>query len=114
MRCCIISAKPFGMPTSTPNLSLLNVEIWDATGNRRQVVELPADAPVERIIAVLIEKLRFPRNGPDGHLLSYKLQHRTTGRQLLDSDTPLSAGVKSGDVMRLIPEITAGVIMRRS
>lgn len=87
---------------------LINVEIWDATGSKRQTVQAPADAPVNRFIAVLIERLNLPRHSPDGQIMSYKLHHRGTGRQLLDSATLASAGVKDGDVMRLQPEITAG------
>lgn len=86
----------------------LNVEIHDATGNKRQPVEIPDDAPVARIVAVLIDKMRFPQNGPDGQLLSYRLQHRNSGRQLLDAQTLREAGVREGDVLRLMPEITAG------
>ena len=92
----------------------LNLDIWDATGNKRQRVELPDDAPFDRVIALLVEKLGFPRYGPDGQLLSYKLLHKPTGRQLLDDQTPLSANIADGDVLRLIPEITAGSISPES
>jgi hypothetical protein len=90
-------------------MGLLTVEVWDATGNKKRSVEMPDDAPLQRILAVLIERMSFPQYGPDGQLLSYKCQHRTTGKQLLDTQTLADAGVKSGDVLRLMPEITAGV-----
>ena len=35
----------------------LTVEVWDATGNKRQTVEMPSDVPVNRILVVLIDKL---------------------------------------------------------
>ena len=35
----------------------ITVQIWDATGNKRQEVELPDNAPVNRIIAVLLDKM---------------------------------------------------------
>lgn len=89
-------------------MTTLALTIHDATGTRTQAVDVPADAPVGRFVAVLIERMRFPRNGPDGQLLSYKLQHRATGRQLLESQTLADAGVKDGDALRLMPEITAG------
>lgn len=89
-------------------MGLLTVEVWDATGNKKRSVEMPDDAPLQRILAVLIERMSFPQYGPDGQLLSYKCQHRTTGKQLLDTQTLADAGVKSGDVLRLMPEITAG------
>ncbi len=88
----------------------INVEIWDATGSKRQVVQVPVDAPVNRFIAVLVERLSLPRQSPDGQAMSYKLHHRGSGRQLLDTATLAAAGVKDGDVMRLQPEITAGAM----
>jgi hypothetical protein len=89
-------------------MSTLALTIHDATGTRSQAVDVPADAPVARLVVVLIDRMRFPRQGPDGQLLSYKLQHRASGRQLLESQTLADAGVRDGDVLRLMPEITAG------
>jgi hypothetical protein len=89
-------------------MSNITIEVWDATGNKKQLVELPADAPVNRVIAVLVDKMNLPRHSPDGQLMSYKFQHRASGRQLLDEETLSSAGVRDGDIVRLQPEITAG------
>lgn len=89
-------------------MSAMTIEVWDATGNKKQVVEVPADAAVNRLIAVLVDKLNLPRNSPDGQLMSYKFHHRASGRQLLDTETLASAGVKDNDILRLQPEITAG------
>jgi uncharacterized ubiquitin-like protein YukD len=91
-----------------PFMSAMQIEVWDATGNKKQVVEVPADAAVNRLIAVLVDKLNLPRNSPDGQMMSYKFHHRASGRQLLDTETLASAGVKDGDILRLQPEITAG------
>ncbi|MEM8874875.1 MAG: EsaB/YukD family protein [Planctomycetota bacterium] len=92
-------------PTAEPQVL---VEIWDATGNKRQEVQMPTDEPLERILAVLIDRMKFPRTGPDGNLLSYKVHHRRTGKQLAEDATLADAGVQAGDVLRLMPEITAG------
>lgn len=89
-------------------MSAIQVEVWDATGNKRQIVEVPADAEVNRLIAVLIGRMNLPRHSPDGQAMSYKFHHKGSGRQLLDTDTLASAGVQQGDVLRLQPEITAG------
>jgi len=86
----------------------ITVEVWDATGSKRQLVELPDDAPVNRILVVLIEKMKLPQQSPDGQLMSYKFHHRSSGRQLLDTQTLGEAQVKAGDVLRLLPVITAG------
>jgi uncharacterized ubiquitin-like protein YukD len=89
-------------------MSNLTIEVWDATGNKKQLVELPAEAPVNRVIAVLVEKMNLPRYSPDGQLMSYKFHHKASGRQLLDEQTLVSADIHNGDVLRLQPEITAG------
>jgi hypothetical protein len=89
-------------------MSAIQIEVWDATGNKRQLVEVPADAEVNRLIAVLIGRMNLPRHSPDGQAMSYKFHHKGSGRQLLETDTLSSAGVQPGDVLRLQPEITAG------
>ena len=89
-------------------MKMVTVQVWDATGNKRQEVEMPADAPVSRILAVLLEKMKFPLSAPDGQPLSYKFHHRNSGKQLLDEQSLADVGVKDGDVLRLQPEITAG------
>jgi hypothetical protein len=89
-------------------MSNITIEVWDATGNKKQLVELPADAAVNRVIAVLVEKMNLPRHSPDGQLMSYKFHHKASGRQLLDHQTLASADVHQGDILRLQPEITAG------
>jgi hypothetical protein len=89
-------------------MSVITIEVWDATGNKKQFVELPADAEVGRAIAVLVDRMQLPRNSPDGQLMSYKFHHKSSGRQLNDEETLVGAGVRQGDVLRLQPEITAG------
>ena len=89
-------------------MSHFTIEVWDATGNKKQTVEVPSDAAVNRLIAVLVEKMNLPRHSPDGQMMSYKFHHRASGRQLLDSETLSTAGVHDGDILRLQPEITAG------
>ncbi len=87
---------------------MINVEVWDATGTRRIEAEVPDDVSVDRILIVLAEKLRLPRNSPDGQLMSYKFHHRRRAVQLLDDQTLAQQGVVEGDVLRIQPEITAG------
>jgi hypothetical protein len=86
----------------------IKIEVWDATGNKRQLVEVPSEAEVNRLIAVLIDRMNLPRNSPDGQLMSYKLHHKRSGRQLLDTESLSGAAVQDGDILRLQPEITAG------
>src|SRR5579863_7058535 len=72
---------------NTRAMGLIKVEVWDATGTKRQEVQMPDDAPVNRLLVVLLEKLNFPMYAPDGQPLSYKLHHRSSGKQLLDEQT---------------------------
>ncbi len=90
-------------------MGMITIQVWDATGNKRQSVELPDDAPINRIIAILVDRMSLPRHSPDGQFMSYKFHHRASGRQLLDDQTLSDAGVKEGDVVRLQAEITAGL-----
>jgi len=86
----------------------INVRIVDVSGSRSRVAEVPDDVSVARIIVLLVEKLNLPINSPDGQIMSYKLHHRRTGRQMLDNQTLTEAGVSQGDELRLQAEITAG------
>jgi hypothetical protein len=52
--------------------------------------------------------MELPINSPDGQIMSYKLHHKRTGRQLLETETLAMAGVQPDDDLRLQPEITAG------
>ena len=89
-------------------MAMITVQVWDATGNKRQEVELPDDAPVNRILAVLLDKMSLPQMAPDGQPLSYKFHHKRSGKQLLDEQCLAAVDCRTGDVLRLQPEITAG------
>ena len=90
-------------------MAYINVEIWDATGNKKDKVEIPDDVQLKRIIVLLLEKLHYPQYDATGNqLLSYKLHHLASRKQLLDEETLAQASVYDGDIVRLIPEIIAG------
>lgn len=91
----------------------INLEVWDATGNKRLNVQVPDDVAVERILMVLADKLHLPRHAPDGQLMSYKFHHRRLGVQLLDDRTLQQQQVQDADVVRIQPEITAGALVTR-
>ncbi len=84
------------------------IKVLDVSGSRVRDVDAPDDVALNRIVALLVEKMSLPLNSPDGQIMSYKLQHRRTGQQLLDAQTLAEAGVVDGDELRLQPEITAG------
>jgi len=89
-------------------MAMITVQVWDVTGNKRQEVELPDDAPVNRILAVLLDKMHLPQTAPDGQPLAYKFHHKRSGKQLLDDQCLAAVDARTGDVLRLQPEITAG------
>ncbi|HEV7671880.1 MAG TPA: EsaB/YukD family protein [Thermoanaerobaculia bacterium] len=84
------------------------IRVLDVSGSRARDVEAPDDVAINRIIALLVERMSLPLNSPDGQIMSYKLYHRRSGQQLLDAQTLASSGVLAGDELRLQPEITAG------
>jgi len=84
------------------------IRVLDVSGSRSREVDAPDDVAVNRIVALLVEKMSLPLNSPDGQIMSYKLYHRRSGQQLLDGQTLADAGILEGDELRLQPEITAG------
>jgi len=88
---------------------MVTARIWDVTDSRSQQVEMPDDVQLARLLVVLVERMGLPINSPDGQIMSYKLHHKRTGQQLLDSMTLSEARVRDGDELRLQPEITAGI-----
>ena len=90
-------------------MATIMLQVWDATGNKRQHVELPDDVPVDRILVALTEKMNLPSRHPDGRLLVYKFHHASAG-QLRDSQSLRAAGVKDNDILRLYHEMIAGTV----
>lgn len=86
----------------------IDIIITDATGARRNDVQVPNDAPTGRIIARLVEVLNLPLVAPDGQPMSYKFHHVESSRQLRDDMSLEQSGVERGATLRLVPEITAG------
>ena len=89
-------------------MGMIQVRVQDISGSRVCDVEAPDDVAINRILALLVERMNLPLNSPDGQIMSYKLHHRRTGQQLLDKQTLAEAGVQARDELRLQPEITAG------
>ena len=86
----------------------MDIVVVDVTGNKTEEASVPSTIASGRIIARLVELMELPISGPDGQPLSYKFHHKQSGRQIEDEETLDSVGVREGDVLRLVPEITAG------
>ena len=80
----------------------IKVTVTDQAGGKTVTAELPADAPMNRLIPALVTKMTLPTN------VQYGIQHKQSGKQLGTNDTLTSAGVKEGDTLRLLPNVTAG------
>lgn len=89
-------------------MGMITVRVLDISGSRSREVEAPDDIKVDRLVALMTERMNLPLNSPDGQIMSYKLHHRRSGVQLLDNQTFRDADVRAGDELRLQPEITAG------
>jgi len=86
----------------------MDITVIDATGNKTEEASVPDDVAAGRIVTRLVELMQLPMTGPDGQPLSYRFHHKQSGRQIQDHETLAAAGVRDGDVLRLVAEITAG------
>lgn len=89
-------------------MTAIEITVTDATGSRRDTVELPNDQPIIRVLAAVVQAMGLPLSGPDGQPMSYRFHHSETQKQLRDDSTLIASGVKPGDTLRLVPEIVAG------
>jgi uncharacterized ubiquitin-like protein YukD len=86
----------------------VEVEIVDHTASKRKKAELPDSVPVGRIISVLITKMNLPTTDPSGQPVTYHLDHKQSGKRLMEDQTLKNSGVQNGDVLRIFPRIEAG------
>jgi uncharacterized ubiquitin-like protein YukD len=80
----------------------LKVTVTDQAGGKTVTAEVPADVPMQRLLPALVTKMSLPQN------VQYGIQHKQSGKQLSPNDTLEKAGVKDGDTLRLLPNVTAG------
>ena len=83
----------------------IKVTVTDQDGGKTVTAELPADAQMDRLVPALVTKMSLPRN------VQYGIQHKQSGKQLQPRDTLEKAGVKEGDTLRMLPNVTAGCFL---
>ncbi|MCA9985935.1 MAG: EsaB/YukD family protein [Anaerolineales bacterium] len=88
-------------------MASIKVIIYDPTGSKKTPVELPADVPMQRLIPALVSKMGLPTS-QGANPITYRLDHRDSGKRLSDSMSLADAGVKQDDILSLFPEVTAG------
>lgn len=86
----------------------VKVTILDAVGNMRQTASVPDNAPIGRIVEKFVLLMNMPTRDVAGDFISYKVQHKNSGKQFYEMDTLLQHNVMNGDVLRLLPELKAG------
>ena len=94
--------------TSEPVPPGTQVTFLDQTEGRSVDAMIAHSVPVKRIVANVVAKLNLPLLGPDGHPVSYSLDHREGGKRLLEEQTLPEAGVHNGDHLIIYPEMIAG------
>ena len=72
--------------------------------------DIPNDIPVKDLIAELASLMELPTVGPDGRPMSYRIDSKALGRELLESETLSMAGIPKDDRLMITTDITAGAI----
>lgn len=85
---------------------MIQVNLEDHTGNRTRQTKLAESAPISKLIPALVTALSLPATDPAGRSVTYHLSYN--GRQIQDDETLTSVGVRNGESISIIPEMTAG------
>lgn len=81
----------------------IDVRIVDQAGGNVKNASLPADVSMSNLVPAVANKL-----GLQVGEIRYYFEHKETGKRLGDNDTLIDAGVRDGDTLRLMPNVTAG------
>ena len=88
-------------------MASIKVVIYDPTGSKKTPVELPVDVSMQRLIPALVTKMGLPTT-QGANPITYRLDHRASGKRLSEDDSLKDAGVQEDDILSLFPEVTAG------
>jgi ubiquitin-protein ligase len=88
----------------------INVSIVMPSGGTR-VAEVPDDVPIHDLMSELTSLLELPTTGPDGRPMGYRLDSKSLGRELKDTETLSAAGIPENDRLMLTADITAGGVI---
>ena len=72
--------------------------------------DIPDDIPVRDLMEELASLLELPTVGPDGRPMSYRMDSKALGRELLERETLNMAGIPADDRLMITTDITAGAI----
>ncbi|MBI5035360.1 MAG: hypothetical protein HZB51_32940 [Chloroflexi bacterium] len=85
----------------------LNVTLVLPAGGAR-TADVPDDVPIRELLPELISVLELPTTGPDGRPMGYRLDSKSLGRELKESETLAEAKVPQGDRLMITADVTAG------
>ena len=86
----------------------MDIIVVDTAGTRSEPAQVPPDVAAGRIIPTLVQMMGLATYDPGGRPLSYRFHHKASGMQVPDTATLQEVGVRNGDTVRLVAEITAG------
>ena len=84
----------------------LTIILEDHTGNISRQARMDEKANVAQLIPAIITALKLPITDNAGRPITYHLSHG--GRRLQENETLAGAEVQAGDVLTIVPEMTAG------
>ncbi len=89
----------------------VRVAILDQTSGKKYTVVIPSSATASQIVTNLVRQMNLPTEGTGGGTQNYYLALETqAGRTKIgDNETFAHAGVQDGAVIRIMPQMTAGV-----
>ena len=88
-------------------MSTIRIAILDHTGGKKTLAEVPDDVPMNQLIPALVTSMNLPVH-QGGNPISYRLDNPEREERLADDETLAEAGIQSGAVLSLFPEVTAG------
>lgn len=86
----------------------IQVLLADHTGNRNYEAKLSESAVVGDLLPAIITALELRIIDDAGRQITYHLGHNN--RRLRENETLETAGVATGDIITIVPEMTAGLL----
>lgn len=86
----------------------IRITFLDQTGAKAIRAIIAYNVPISRILPSIIRKMNLVTTSPDGQPLYYSIDHKESGRRLIESTALVEAGVRDGDHLIVYPEVFAG------
>jgi len=87
----------------------IQITLLDEVSGQSFKVRVPLDRTVDWLVTAAVQKLNLPRTTSGGDPVTYEAILKSTNQRLNPEDTLRSAGVRDGDVIRLVQTIVPGL-----